>query len=255
MESIKVMNFTTLRSAALSATVAVLGVTSVISAAAPAKAFAPVTIGFQCVPNSATGGNACDVGVSQFRAKVSPVVGNSNQVLFTFFNKLLPTGTGSVASSITGVYFDDTPLFSLSSIAAINVNNVGTVNFRNNANPTNLINAPVGFEADFSAGARPGTPGSVVNGINPGESLGILLNVLPGFANPFDAVITDLQNNSLTLGLRGTAFAGNTEYKASFVNEAVPEPVTMLGSGAAIGMGTLLKRRAAKLKKAKAQVG
>lgn len=85
------------------------------------------------------------------------------------------------------------------------------------------------------------------NGVNPGESLSILFNTEPGFKEPFNAVITDLQKRSLRVGIHGQGFTnGGSE---SFVNEAVPEPMTMLGSGIALGFGALLKEEQPKIRK------
>lgn len=96
----------------------------------------------------------------------------------------------------------------------------------------------------------------MANGVNPGESLGILFNLQPGFSNPmFTAILADLKSRSLQVGIHAQGFSGGGSESESFVNEAVPEPLTMLGAGAAIGMGALMKRRqAGQQKKAKAEV-
>jgi hypothetical protein len=221
---------------ALSSTVAALG--AALVAATPASASAPISFGYGCITsNNATN---CGIGQNQFRTQVSQV--GSSQILFQFLN------VGSAASSITDIYFQDTAPKSLLSIANI-INSTG-VSFSQGATPPNLPGGQnVGFNANFSADSN--SPVSQ-NGINPGEVLGILFNIRPGFANPFDAVITDLQQGSLRLGLHAQAFSSGAS--ASFVNEAVPEPMTMLGTGAALGMGALLKRKSAKLKQKKAQV-
>jgi hypothetical protein len=69
----------------------------------------------------------------------------------------------------------------------------------------------------------------------------------------FTAILADLKSGSLQVGIHAKGFSDGGS--ASFVNTAVPEPMTMLGTGAAIGMGALMKRRqAAQQKKAKAEV-
>jgi hypothetical protein len=218
--------------AAFSSALAVFGAATVVSTAAPARAFAPVTIGFECVTASAF----CDAGENQFRAQVEEVAGNPEQVLFRFMNTIRSNGS-SVVSSISRVFFEDTGLQSLGNLAELNSGNVGTVNFGGSG--------PV-----FVANSQPNS------GIELGEELGILMNIRGGFATPIDAVITDLQQGGLKLGLNASGSGGQTaRYEVAFVNSAVPEPITMLGTGAAIGMGALMKRRqAAQQKKAKVQV-
>jgi hypothetical protein len=232
--------------AAFTAAVTVLGATTI--SAIPAQAFAPVTIGFNCVTSgsSAIATQACDAGENQFKARIEEVAGNPGQVLFRFMNTIRSNGS-SIAASIIGVFFEDTGVQSLGSIAQLNVGNQGIVDFRQSS--SNLPGAP-GFTTDFAARSDPNAPGLTVNGINLGEELGIIMNINSGFTDPINAVITDLQLGGLRLGLRATGFGGaNLEYSASFVNSAVPEPMTMLGTGAAIGLGAFMKRRQALKKK------
>jgi hypothetical protein len=60
------------------------------------------------------------------------------------------------------------------------------------------------------------------NGVNPGESLGILFDILGG--NSFANVIDDINSGALRIGIHVQGFAsGGSE---SFVN--VPEPATLV---------------------------
>jgi hypothetical protein len=228
--------------AACSSVLAVFGAATVVSTAAPARAFFvpnSVTMNYGCISNHVTTTN-CQTGQNQFKTRVS--MSGQNQLLFQFFN------IGAIASSITDVYFQDTAPKSLLSVADISSSQ--GVKFSEGAKPANLPGGNnVGFFADFSADSN-----SIVKGIDPGETLSILFNLQPGFSNPmFTAILADLKSGSLQVGIRAKGFSDGG--KESFVNAAVPEPMTMLGTGAAIGIGALMKRRqAAQQKKAKAEV-
>lgn len=245
--------------AILSSIVATIGIATIVSTSAPASAVSlssppPVWFGYRCISNNNT--SNCQTGQNQFRTKVSQVVSTNNtvKVLFEFFNRPR-TGTTARASSITGVYFDDPSPFSLDFSAPKNapiITSSSGVSFSRQLSRRGVAqNLPGGttisFDSDYTVGANaPVQP----NGVNLGESLSILFNTEPRFKDPFNAVITDLQKGSLRVGIHGQGFAnGGSE---SFVNEAVPEPMTMLGSGIALGFGGLLKRRAAKNQKIKA---
>ena len=236
------MNLKTFSPAGFASALAVFSATAVVSATAPAHAFAPVTFGYDCAASS-----ACTTGQNQFKTTVSQQGLPANQVLFTFINHLLPGG--SQASSITGISFIDTPMLSLKKI--LGVTNTSGVLFNSGT-------------ATSSKGTNTFTfsnQGGVSNGINPGEKLSILFQIRDGFSSPIDAVIADLQKDknggasSLGILLTARGFSGQqTSFKADFHNSAVPEPLTMLGSGAALGVGALLKKKGSKSKKQKAQV-
>jgi hypothetical protein len=235
------MNLKTFSPASFMSALAVLSATAVVSTAAPAKAFAPVTFGYECAMNTPTNTpiSPCTVGQNQFRTTVSQG-SQADQVLFTFMNHLLPGG--SQPSSITGISFIDTPLLSLKKI--LQVNNTSGVQFNNGTSTSS------GGGNSFAFSNK----GGISNGINQGESLSILFQIRSGFASPIDAVIADLQNNGLSVSLTAGGFSGQpAKYRANFNNTAVPEPLTMLGSGAAIGIGALLKKKGSKSKKQKAQ--
>src|SRR5262245_32768514 len=99
-------------------------------------------------------------GEAQLSVDVTAVGGN--QVQFQFFN------VGSVASSITDIYFDDTSV--LSGFSSL-INGAG-VNYEQGANPPNL---PSGNLASPPFVTTPGfsfqstAPGITTNGVNLGE--------------------------------------------------------------------------------------
>ncbi|WP_346290521.1 PEP-CTERM sorting domain-containing protein [Sphaerothrix gracilis] len=204
--------------------------------------------GFGCVSNNNAAN--CEAGSNQFKVKLTQH--SSTQVMFKFFN------FGSSASSITRVYFEDTGFKTLGSIAEI-INSTG-VNFSTNHPGSSNMPAgrTIGFSTSFSAGATsPVQPKGVNNDVDSvldpsSEFVGLVFNVLPGFDDSFNAVVTDLRRGTLRVGLHAQGFEnGGSE---SFVNESVPEPITTVGSGIALGFGALLnrKRNAAKRKSAEA---
>jgi hypothetical protein len=238
-------------SIALFSVAASLGVATVISSAAPASAISgPVTLGFVCNATSpASVTYACPVGTSQFSAVVSPVAGNTGQALFTFSN------TGLAPSSITNISFLDPAQYSLGNVSGPLIQSSPSMFFT--ADP--LVVGPGGVH-QFKSASFGVTPGNNAYGINPGQSLGIVFNIantpVP-FAKPFNAVIADIYKKGLTIQITsaGFAFPGGAGSDASTLvtfnakaPQRVPEPITMLGSAAALGFGALMKRRSSQLK-------
>ena len=232
------MNSKTLSPVSFASALAVLSATAVVSTAVPAQAFFvpnSVTMSYGCISGSSAN---CTTGQNQFQTKVSTP--NQTQVLFQFLN------VGSAASSITNIFLKDTNPKSLASLAVNGIGNSSGVIFSQNLSPGN-------FPGGSNAASFSFTANNSTQGINQGQTLSLLFNLKPGFVTPtFTAILADLKTGSLQVGLNATGFSGRGN--ASFVNQAVPEPLTMLGSGAALGMGALLKRKTANSKKEKEKV-
>lgn len=204
-----------------------------------------VYFGFDSIFTDETNALDAAIGEAQLYVGVTDPLGGEDpaatQALFTFLN------TGPDACSITDIYFDNYGwvLGRIAEEGGID-NSGGGVSFSKDASPANLpggggLDFP--FFAHFSAEADPiGEQNGVTdNGVNPGESLGILFDL--AYSQSFGDVLSALQDVSeypvvpLRIGIHVQGFAG--EGSESFVNAMeptslpVPEPNTMflLGLG------------------------
>ena len=160
----------------------------------------------------------CNIGLAQLSVDVTDPGGS--QVLFTFLN------SGPADSSITDLYFDDGSLLSLNSI----MNGPGTA-FSTPAVPSELPSAgsaspPFVTTLGFSADSDP--PPSVM-GVNPGENVGILFDLMGG--QTYADVLTELDDATLRIGLHVQAFDGGGSESI-----VTPEPST----GVLLTLGLLL---------------
>lgn len=159
------------------------------------------------------------------------------QALFTFSN------AGPLSSSITDVYFEDGSLLLLADILDDPYNPTNPVDFGQPTSPGNLTGwsildpkfyATSGFAVDSESPVQP-------NGVNPGESLGLLYTLQSG--NDYNSVITALNlgffnpdptvpRDSLRIGIR---VQGIGNYSDSFILTPTPGAVVLgiLGLGVA----------------------
>lgn len=193
------------------------------------------TVGFHGITSNDLDNVA--TGEAQFTVDVTD--SDDNQVLFTFLN------SGPVASSITQVYFDDGSLLGIASVD----NTVDGVRFteddEDKVTPPKLpggdtIDPPFEVTAGFLADAENPQPD---NGINPGESLGILFS-LQGDQS-FGNVIEELASGELRIGIHAQSIDGGGS--ESFVNNPVPLPagLWLFGSALAALTGIGWRRRRA----------
>lgn len=172
---------------------------------------------FSCIPDPASSVANCNTATTQIQMDVASV--SANQVSFTFSN------TGSQASSIEGVYFDDGTLLGISYLVDKDENGgLAGVDFTGgSASPGNLprganllpeFEVTAGFLADADAPVAK-------NGVNPDEWLTVVFDLQSG--GTYNDVIAELADGRLRVGLHVIAFeSGDSE---SLVNQMTPVPL------------------------------
>ena len=192
------------------------------------------SLNFYCITNADISGASCASGAAQLSVDITDA-GNGG-VLFWL------TNSGSAASSITDVYFDDNESNRyLSAMTGFIDADEGTgghalVDFSIGASPKELPGAKnTGFVTTLGLSADSDAP-TQKYGVNLGEWLGINFS-LPGNRTYTD-VLSGLANGGLRIGLHVQAFAGG--YSESFVNNpytnnvVVPEPASVVPVPAAV---------------------
>ncbi|MEA5578400.1 PEP-CTERM sorting domain-containing protein [Anabaena sp. UHCC 0451] len=219
------------------------------SIATALAAFTGVTLAATAMPASATsfsfsfsfdnisgGDKVGDSFASEFSFDVTDY--GSNKVLFKFSNNAT-TGTNAIKQVAFSL---EDSVSSLLSNIAVDVNNVGNVDFKNDAknlSQTNKLGA-AWFGEQFGAVTKGGNS----NSIQKGESLGIT------FTANYQAVIDALTDNKLRVGIHVGSLPNDKS--DSYVNtyytppapprKKVPEPASLLGLGL-VASGMLMSRR------------
>ncbi|MFH1154823.1 MAG: PEP-CTERM sorting domain-containing protein [Pseudomonadota bacterium] len=166
-----------------------------------------------------------------------------SQVMFTFTNK------GDEASSICDIYFDDdVPLLNFVSFSYF----TSGVSFTVGARPGNLPGGKdplYAFSSDYDYdSASPVQP----EGINPGESMGILFDFSTirtgGGTYTFNDLLASLDSGAFRVGIHVQGFAngGSESFITTQTTETnpVPEPATLLLFGIGlIGLAKVGKKR------------
>lgn len=183
--------------------------------------------GFENITNN----NAGDAAIGEAQLTVELIDLGGGQVEFLFRN------SGSAASSITEIYFDDGNPGVLSAPMGF-TDIVGNVAFSQFATPPVLSGgADIGFVVTpgLSADSDAGSGGVMAHGVNPGEQLGLTL-----FGDLSD-IESMLMSGDLRIGLHVIGFAsGGSE---SFVNGISVVPAPSAALLVLVGLGTMLAKK------------
>ncbi|MEY2979212.1 MAG: PEP-CTERM sorting domain-containing protein [Prochlorotrichaceae cyanobacterium] len=196
-----------------------------VAFAAPAHA---ATFGFGNISGGDTVGDAF---ASEFSFDVTDY--GSGKVLFKISNNGT-TGTNAIKQVVFSL---KDSVSSLLSSMAVDIGNVGRVDFQNrvqNLSQSNNLGS-AWFGEDFGATTR----GANANSIQKGESLGITFN------GNYQSVLTALNYGDLKLGIHvGSLPGGCSDSYVSILPEPtkVPEPMGLLGT-VALGVSAAVRRR------------
>ena len=207
---------------------AVAGVAALSAvSAAPASAFS--------FSNIAGGDTPGDAYVNSFSFDV---FNQGSSVLF----KITNSGNAAAPSMfISQVLFDDNGFLSAPSV---NIGNVGLVNFSGGASNAQLPQGGNNFTTDYAFSRVPGAGNA--NGIQAPETLGV------SFTGNYTNVLSALNSGALRLGIHVQALPnGASDSYISSSSQDVPEPLTMLAAGAAVGFGTMFKKQRERDQKAR----
>jgi hypothetical protein len=182
-------------------------------------------------------------GEAQLTVSVSDAGGN--QILFEFSN------AGAAPSSITDVYFDDGTLLGIAGLIDFDDGTGGDagVDFtQDDIDPVSPPDLPGGenlspaFDVTAYFLADSDSPHTILNGVNPGESLGVLFSLQGG--GTLQDVLDELATGELRIGIHVQGFAdGGSE---AFVNNGiVPIPSSLVLGSIGVALIGWFRRRGA----------
>jgi hypothetical protein len=187
-----------------------------------------------------TSNNAGDATIGETQLSMIVKEDGAEKVLFTFIN------SGSAASSVTNICFDDVVPFDLNYNSLSQGDGVKFIvdDAKNSVLPGGNGN-PLNFTVDYVYSAVSPRP---KNGINPGEQLSIVFNYANG--SNFGSIISNLDNRNIRVGVHVQAF--ESAGSESFINiphtpppTSVPEPssISLMLLGFSILGGAAFFRR------------
>ena len=216
-------------------------VAGMIGAIAAANAF---EVTFSAISNNS---GQADAVAPQLVVDVSQDFGTATQAYFLFSNE------GPIASSICDIYFDaDSILGPIDSLIDATMEGFtgGQVDFEVGAAPPDLSGGNTISPNFVATGSADSESPVEENGINPGEWLGIIINLADGV--DFAEVQGAVADGSLRIGLHVQAI-GTSANSDAFVNGPPPEPPQVPDASATamlLGLALLglegLRRRMAK---------
>ena len=218
----------------------------VVGACLGSPLWANVTYDFGGITANDPTGQAVAVGESAFYVTVSDP-GVAGQVLFTFGVRagcpyILPDGTEDLSYNIDGVYFYDGALLDEGIVDFIDADDgVGGdpgVDFEVPASPAHLPGYDPGPLLSVIADADGDTPvgGLKGNGVNVGETLGVLFALDPG--KTYADVIGGMNAGTIVVGIHTQGFG---EYSEGFIT--VPAPGALLLGSLGLGLVGQVRRR------------
>ena len=214
----------------------------------PTQASLTVRYDFYCITANDPTGTAATVGEEAFYVDVisDTDLYGENQVLFEFgVLPGIPYPDDPDPYYIDGVYFYDGVLLGIAQIIDADTGGDAGVDFESPATPDHLPgfdpgdypSLVYGFMVD-DADADPPAP---TWGIEPGETLGVLVDLIDGAT--FQDVIDGLNSGAIIIGVKAQSF-GPGDYSESFIT-VIPAPgAVLLGGIGVCFVGWLRRKRA-----------